>query len=228
MLGINYKEVESFPVGYTEQLEMYSLDFEEFLWANGISEQSIIDVKEYFDKKEVIPTAIHEKMMELFKEYIVVGGMPRVVDDFIHNHNFANVLKIQRGIINDYEDDIAKYVESLMWLYDAGIINFCYNLEIPQLPLEGNAKSDVFKVYMRDTGLLLAMLDDGSQEDIIDGNLGIYKGAIYENIIADIFTKKNKKLYYFEYNSTLEVDFFIRYEKVATAIEVKSAQNSKV
>lgn len=268
LLGINYKEVESFPVGYTEQLEMYSLDFEEFLWANGIEEQSILDVKEFFDKKEVVPQAMHERMMELFKEYIVVGGMPRVVNDFVKNHNFANVLKIQKAIISDYEDDIAKYADgsekakaracflsipkhlskdykkfryslvmpsgssrkyagSLMWLYDAGIINFCHNLEIPQLPLEGNSKSDTFKVYMRDTGLLVAMLDEGTQEDIIDGNLGIYKGAIYENIIGDILAKKGKKLYYFEYNSTLEVDFFIRYERVITAIEVKSSGNSK-
>lgn len=268
LLGINYKEVASFPVGYTEQIEMYSLDFEEFLWANGVLPESIADIKEYFDKKEVVPVAMHERMINLFKEYIVIGGMPRVVNDFVKNHNFANVLKIQRAIINDYEDDISKYAEgaektkaracflsipkhlakdykkfryslvmpsgssrkyegSLMWLYDAGIINFCHNLEIPQLPLEGNAKSEVFKVYMRDTGLLLAMLDDGSQEDIIDGNLGIYKGAIYENVIADILAKKGKKLYYFEYNSTLEVDFFIRYEKMVMAIEVKSAGNSK-
>lgn len=268
LLGINYKEVESFPVGYTEQLEMYSLDFEEFLWANGIEEQSILDVKEFFDKKEVVPQAMHERMMELFKEYIVVGGMPRVVNDFVKNHNFANVLKIQKAIISDYEDDIAKYADgsekakaracflsipkhlskdykkfryslvmpsgssrkyagSLMWLYDAGIINFCHNLEIPQLPLEENSKSDTFKVYMRDTGLLVAMLDEGTQEDIIDGNLGIYKGAIYENIIGDVLAKKGKKLYYFEYNSTLEVDFFIRYERVITAIEVKSSGNSK-
>lgn len=268
LLGINYKEVESFPVGYTEQLEMYSLDFEEFLWANGIEEQSILDVKEFFDKKEVVPQAMHERMMELFKEYIVVGGMPRVVNDFVKNHNFANVLKIQKAIISDYEDDIAKYADgsekakaracflsipkhlskdykkfryslvmpsgssrkyagSLMWLYDAGIINFCHNLEIPQLSLEGNSKSDTFKVYMRDTGLLVAMLDEGTQEDIIDGNLGIYKGAIYENIIGDVLAKKEKKLYYFEYNSTLEVDFFIRYERVITAIEVKSSGNSK-
>ncbi len=268
LLGINYNEVESFPVGYTEQLEMYSLDFEEFLWANGITEQSILDVKQFFDKKEVVPQAMHERMMELFKEYIVVGGMPRVVNDFVQNHNFANVLRIQKAIISDYEDDIAKYAEgaekakaracflsipkhlakdykkfryslvmpsgssrkyagSLMWLYDAGIINFCHNLEIPQLPLEGNSRSDTFKVYMRDTGLLVAMLDDGTQEDIIDGNLGIYKGAIYENIIGDILAKKGKKLYYFEYNSTLEVDFFIRFERVITAIEVKSSGNSK-
>ena len=268
LLGINYKEVDSFPVGYTEQLEMHSLDFEEFLWANGVPKEGVDYIKEYFDKNEVVPKAMHERMMSLFKEYIVVGGMPQVVNDFIQNHNFANVLKIQKAIINGYLDDIAKYAESsektkaracflsipkhlakdykkfryslvtpsgssrkyegsLMWLYDAGIINFCYNLALPELPFEGNSRSDTFKVYMRDTGLLMAMLDEGSQEEIIDGNLGIYKGAIYENIIADIFTKKQKKLYYFEYNSTLEIDFFIRYNKKATAIEVKSSGNSK-
>jgi predicted AAA+ superfamily ATPase len=211
---------------------------------------------------------MHERMLELFKEYIVVGGMPRAVSEFVTNHNFANVFKIQKAIISDYTDDIAKYAEgaekakaracflsiprhlakdykkfqyslvesrgtarkyggSLMWLYDAGIINFCHNLAVPELPLEGNAKSDVFKVYMRDTGLLMAMLEEGSQEDIIDGNLGIYKGAIYENIIADIFGKQGKKLYYFEHNAKLEIDFFIRRHKTATAVEVKSGHNTK-
>jgi predicted AAA+ superfamily ATPase len=114
-----------------------------------------------------------------------------------------------------------------MWLYDADIINFCYNLGQPELPLEGNAQNDVFKVYMRDTGLLMGMLEDGSQADIIDGNLGIYKGAVYENIIADIFGKAEKKLYYFEYRSQIEVDFFIRLNKTAVAVEVKSADNTK-
>ena len=268
LLGINYKDVPSYPVGYVEHLEMHSLDFEEFLWANGVLSASIADIKEYFDKKETVPTAMHERMLELFKEYIVVGGMPRVVSEFVSTHNFANVLKIQKAVVNDYTDDIAKYAEgaekakaracflsipkhlskdykkfryslvesrgtarkfggSLNWLYDAGIINFCYNLALPELPLEGNAKSDIFKVYMRDTGLLMAMLEDGSQEDIIDGNLGIYKGAIYENIIADIFGKLGKKLYYFEHNGKLEVDFFIRRNRMATAIEVKSADNTK-
>jgi predicted AAA+ superfamily ATPase len=247
---------------------MYSLDFEEFLWANGVLPGSIADIREYFDKKKTVPAAMHERMIELFKEYIVVGGMPRAVSEFVNTHNFANVLRIQKGIISDYTDDIGKYAEgvekakaracfmsiprhlskdykkfqysiverggtarkfggSLMWLFDADIINFCYNLSIPELPLEGNAKSDAFKVYMRDTGLLMAMLEDGSQEDIIDGNLGIYKGAIYENIIADIFSKSGKKLYYFEQNGKLEIDFFIRKDKIATAIEVKSADNTK-
>ncbi len=266
--GINYKEVSTYPNGYVEHLEMHSMDFEEFCWANGISKQFILDIKEYFISKREVPIDMHDKMMSLFKEYIVVGGMPRVVNDFVNNHNFLNVLNLQKGIIDDYANEIMKYVfnsektkakacflsiskhlaqdykkfryglvekgapsgkysGSLMWLYDAGIINFCYNLSKPELPFEGNSRSDVFKVYMRDTGLLMAMLEDGAQKEIIDGNLGIYKGAIYENIIADIFTKLGKKLYYFEHNSTLEIDFFIKYENVVTAVEVKSADNIK-
>lgn len=268
LLGITYKRVSSFPVGFVERLELNSLDFEEFCWANNMNEDAILYLKEYFDNEKEVPVAIHNKMLNLFKEYIVVGGMPRIVDEFVTTHDFAKVLKLQKNIIKDYEDDIIKYADvldkskirecfnsipkhlakdykkfrynlvdkngsskkyfgSLEWLHDAGIINFCYNLSTPELPLEGNSKSDTFKVYMRDTGLLMAMLEDGSQKDIIDGNLGIYKGAIYENIIADIFNKLGKKLYYFEYNSTLEIDFFIRYNNKATAIEVKSADNTK-
>lgn len=267
MLGIHYKEVPSYPVGYVDYLDMYSMDFEEFLWANGISEKSVADLKEYFSERKEVPEAMHQKMMELFKEYIVVGGMPRVVQEFVDTHNFKKVFRNQNDILNDYKDDIAKYAEgaektkaracflsipkhlskdykkfryslvepkathrkyggSLMWLYDAGIINFCYNLSEPALPLEGNARSDAFKVYMRDTGLLVAMLDEGTAEDIMDGNLGIYKGAIYENIIADILAKNGRKLYYFEKNSTIEIDFFIRYKRKATAVEVKSAEKA--
>lgn len=84
-----------------------------------------------------------------------------------------------------------------------------------------------FKIYMNDTGILMSMLEEGSSKDIIDGNLGIYKGAIYENIIAETFTKLNKKLYYFEYRDRLEIDFFIRKNNVAAAVEVKSAENTK-
>lgn len=268
LLGIAYKRVESFPVGFVERLELNSLDFEEFCWANGMNKDAIRYLKEYFDTLTPVPDGIHKRMMNLFKEYIIVGGMPRIVDEFVANHNFNTVINLQRNIIEDYKDDIVKYAEvedkskirdcfnsipkhlskdykkfrynlvdkngtakkyfgALEWLYDAGIINFCYNLQVPELPLEGNAKNNTFKVYMKDTGLLMSMLEEGSQVEIIDGNLGIYKGAIYENIIADIFNKSGKKLYYFEHNSTLEIDFFIRYENTATAIEVKSADNTK-
>ncbi len=268
LLGINYKEVPSYPVGYVDYLQMYSLDFEEFCWASGMTKESIGYLKEYFENKKIVPEVTHKKMLDLFKEYIVVGGMPEVVNDFIINHDFNRVLKLQRNIINDYKADMIKYASttaktkiidcflsiptqlaqvnkkfkyslvqkngksekyrsSLIWLNDANITNFCYNLSNLEFPLEGNTRLDVFKVYMADTGLLMAMLEDGSQKEIINGNLGIYKGAIFENIIADCFTKLGKKLYYFEYNSTLEIDFIIRYQDTLTAVEVKSADNTK-
>jgi predicted AAA+ superfamily ATPase len=268
LLGMSYKDVDSFPVGYTERVNMHSLDFEEFLWANEINQEHIDTLRDSFENKIPVPSVMHERMLGLFREFIVVGGMPEVVSTYVKTHHFGKVLNLQRNIIQDYTDDIAKYAEgaekakaracflsiprqlsrdykkfrystvekngsarkyggSLQWLFDAGIINFCYNLERIALPLEGNAIDDAFKVYMRDTGLLVAMLEDGAQTDIINGNLGIYKGAIYENIIADIFGKAEKKLYYYEYRSQIQMDFIIRYRDTATAVEVKSADHTK-
>ena len=83
----------------------------------------------------------------------------------------------------------SKYLGSLQWIEDAGIISRCYNLSITELPLDGNALEDVFKVYMKDCGLFVSMLEDGTQYDILNGKLYAYKGAIFENLIADIFSK---------------------------------------
>ena len=134
--------------------------------------------------------------------------------------------KFQYSVV-EKKSTAKKYSNSIKWLKDAGIINICHNISNIELPLEGYAKEDCFKIYMADTGLLMAMLDDGAQEDIIDGNLGIYKGAIFENIIADIFAKSGKKLYYYERDSKLEIDFVIRYNRKAVPVEVKSADNTK-
>ena len=97
-----------------------------------------------------------------------------------------------------------------------------FNLSITELPLDGNAEEDTFKVYMCDTGLFVSMLEDGTQFDILQGDLYGYKGAIFENLIADIFTKMGRKLYYFHKDSGLEVDFVIRYQGECTLVEVKA------
>ena len=117
----------------------------------------------------------------------------------------------------------SRYAGSLQWIEDAGIISRCYNLSITELPLDGNAENDVFKVYMKDCGLFVSMLEDGTQYDILQGNLFGYKGAIFENLIADIFAKMGRKLYYFHKDSGLEVDFVIRYQGECTLVEVKAA-----
>ena len=242
---------------------MHSLDFEEFLWASGVSEESIADVKSYFDKGQPVPVAMHNKMMNFIKEYAVIGGMPAVVSAFIENSDFNEALRVQRGIIKNYINDIAKYAPaaekvkaracfmsvprqlakenkkfqyvlveksgtarkydgSLMWLHDAGIIRFCHNLTIPEKPLEGNVKEGFFKIYMKDIGLLVSMLEDGTQKDIMNGDMGIYKGAIYENLIGCIFSHNEKPLYYYGIPDRLEVDFVIRHNDKATGVEVKS------
>ena len=114
----------------------------------------------------------------------------------------------------------ARFAGSLQWVEDAGITVRCRNLSITELPLDGNAIEDQFKVYMADTGLFVSMLEDGTQFDILNGNLFGYKGAIFENLIADIFSKMDRHLYYFRKDSGLELDFVIRYKGQCTPVEV--------
>ena len=258
------KEPKSIPVGSETVIDMYPLDFEEFLWANGISDALIQMLKQHLENETPVPEALHNRMRQLLLQYTIVGGMPDAVQTFVDTRQMDEVLRIQRHIVRSYEDDMVKYAErkdksrikecfqsipkqlskenkkfqysvvkkgstaakyagSLQWIEDAGIIARCYNLSITELPLDGNAVEDVFKVYMRDCGLFVSMLEDGTQFDILQGNLFGYKGAIFENLIADIFGKMGRKLYYFHKDSGLEVDFVIRHHGACTLVEVKAA-----
>lgn len=263
VVGYGSKEPKSIPVGYETVIDMTPLDFEEFLWANGISEQIIALLKTHLHDETPVPDALHQRMHELLPHYTVVGGMPDAVQTFVNTKRIDEVLQIQRDIVRSYEDDMVKYAEkkdkpvirecfqfipkqlskenkkfqysvvkkgataskfagSLQWIEDAGIIARCYNLFITELPLDGNAQKDIFKVYMRDMGLFVSMLEDGTQFDILQGNLLAYKGAIFEGLIADIFSKMGRKLYYFHKASGLEMDFVIRYKGECTLVEVKA------
>ena len=261
------KEPKSIPVGYETTIDMSPLDFEEFLWANGISEVVIDSLRKNIRGVTPVPAALHKKMRQLLLQYTVVGGMPDVVQTFVDTKRLDEVLNMQRDIVRSYEDDMIKYANqkdkshilecfqsipkqlskenkkfqysvvkkgstaskyagSLQWIEDAEIISRCYNLSATELPLDGNAQDDVFKVYMRDCGLFISMLEDGTQFDVLQGNLARYKGAIFENLIADMFTKMGRKLYYFHKNSGLEVDFVIRYKGECTLVEVKASSGN--
>lgn len=110
------------------------------------------------------------------------------------------------------------------WLEDAGMVNICHCLEFPELPLGGNYDPDVFKLYFADTGLLVAMLDEESQDDLrANKNLGVYKGGLYENIVADALVKSGYPLYYYKReDSTLEEDFFLRSASSLIPVEIKA------
>lgn len=114
------------------------------------------------------------------------------------------------------------YQSAIQWLYDAGIINICYNLNTIDDSLEGNKIDNIFKIYMQDSGLFVAMLENGSAGKILSGEMGMYKGAVYENIVADCFSKQNRELYYFHKETGLEIDFVTIENDEITLIEVKS------
>jgi len=127
LLGLHYKEMSSVPVGYERTMEMYSLDFEEFLWAVGKSPDAIQNLKEYFDKKEKVDNGIHEHFMTLLRDYLVVGGMPEVVKAFLNSSNYQEAYATQKKIMLSYQDDIKKYASTTM----RQKINDCY-LSIPR------------------------------------------------------------------------------------------------
>lgn len=116
----------------------------------------------------------------------------------------------------------SQYMGSIQWLEDAGIVQRCYNTSITELPLDGNAIKDCFKVYATDIGILMAMHHYGTQIDILKGNLLGYKGAIFENLMADFLCKSGQKLYYFHKESGLELDFLVRFKGECVVLEVKA------
>ena len=254
---------DSIPVGYETVVEMYPLDFEEFLWANGMNDKVIDSVKSCFEKETAVPEGIHNVMMELLYRYVIVGGLPEVVNKFLETKNIELIYQVQRNLIAEYEEDMIKYADdadkarirecfesipkqlakdnkkfqysvvrkggrssqyigSIQWLEDAGLVRRCYNTQITELPLEGNSIKDCFKLYTTDIGLLVAMLDYGTQADILRGNLLGYKGAIFENLMADFLCKSGQKLYYFHKESGLELDFLVRYKGECVVLEVKA------
>ncbi len=269
MMGINYKKIESNSVGYKEDFEMQSMDFEEFLWAKGYSEAQIDGLFLYMVDVKPLPESMYTAMLTAFREYMVVGGMPEVVNRFIMQGNFSGVLDNQRQLHLDYEEDITKYakgfeqakvlavyrhistflakenkkfqvtkiatgarnreyVGSVEWLSNAGIINVCYCLDNVELPLKGNYDPKNYKIYYKDTGLLIASLDEEAQEDLrANKNLGTYKGALYENIVAEILSKQGYDLYFYKReNPALEMDFFVRDATSLIPVEVKSGNTA--
>lgn len=109
LLGLHYKETISIPVGYESQLDMYGLDFEEFLWAYGYSNEMITDLKGYYTEKKAIPEVVDSKLSSILREYLAVGGMPEVVSKYLETNNFQVASKVQNKILREYEEDIKKY-----------------------------------------------------------------------------------------------------------------------
>ena len=271
LLGLYYKEITSYPVGYEKIVDMYPLDFEEFLWAAGIKENIILEVKNCFENKKAVDEYILQQLNKQFKMFLMVGGMPRIVDEYVKEKSLGKVMSLQKSMVEDYKLDVVKYAEtsirqkvlntfdsipaqlakknkkfsyvnileneknigerkyssSIEWLKNAGIINYCYNLTEPAAPLKSNLRLDCFKIYMRDTGLLMSMYEEGIQKDILNDELYVNEGAILENVCAEEIQTRYNDVMYFERKSQLEVDFVLNIKGRVTAVEVKSGNNTQ-
>lgn len=268
MLGINYKRIHSNSVGSKTDYEMFSMDFEEFLWAKGYSEEQVDSILIHMLENKPFNENELSIFKELFLTYSVLGGMPDVVKQYLETGTFSGTLDLQDQIRLDYEEDVRKYAEGLDqtkiisvyrsipaqlakenkkfqfnkvaknarsreysgcidWLKDAGIIMECNCLQFPELPLKGNIEESKYKLYYMDTGLLISSLDEEAQEDLrVNKNLGVYKGALYENFVAEAFVKQGFGLYYYKKeNASLEEDFFVRTQNALIPVEVKANSN---
>ena len=263
------------PVGSTDEFDMRTLDFEEFLWAKGLGDKEVSYIKEAFDDQKPLSRSMHGSFTSLFREYLCVGGFPEAVSNYILTNNIYSTLQITRRITRDLQDDFGRrrgkdnkplfnanevarirsafslipsflgkenkrYVvskisgkgakdagkDALDYLKDTGIITKVHNLYVPATPLSVNMVPNQYKVFTTDIGMLVGMLEDGTTDAILSGNLGMGKGMLYESLIADALYKRGGRFFYFAKDSGLELDFVINYHGESTILEVKAADGN--
>ena len=259
------------PVGCTDEFDMRTLDFEEFMWAKGYTDIEVGYIKEAFETRTPLSISMHESFTSMFREYLCVGGFPEAVCNYIETNNLYSTIQITRRITRNLQDDFGRRrgknnkplfnanevarirsafslipsflgkenkrfivsklsgkgakdagKDALDYLKDTGIVLKVHNLEVPATPLSVNVIPNQYKVFTTDIGMLVGMLEDGTTDAVLSGNLGMEKGMLYEALIADALYKRGGKLFYFAKESRLELDFIINYLGDSTILEVKA------
>ena len=265
LLGIGLKRISSMPVGYLTVKEMYPLNLEEFYRAGGISDNIFSVLEEAFKAQRESDSIIHRTLMELLRLYLIVGGMPAVVQTYLDTNDIKKVVNKQREILSMYVEDISQYdinnklyikdifnlipaelnnpnkrfilknlnentkfsrlEDSFIWIREAGVAIGVYNIEEPKLPLELAKLRNLFKLFSNDVGLLACQYADGIQLRILNNDIDINYGSIYENAVAEELYSHGLKLYYFNSKKQGELDFVIKLDDKLLPIEVKSGKN---
>lgn len=265
LLGVELTGLKSAPVGYLNTIKMFPMDFEEYLIALKIKRETISLIKESFDKATEVDDFIHKKLLEAFRSYLIVGGMPEAVQSYVTDGDFNKILKIHLNIIEQYKVDFTKYEKeqklkliktyemipaeladknkryifsdldanlkfnryenSFNWLIDAGVALPVYNVTEPRLPIEINKKSNLFKLFLSDIGLLSSLYGKTTQIAILNSDNSLNCGAIYENVVAQELSTHGFKGYYFNSHKQGELDFVIEYNDYVCPIEVKSGKD---
>lgn len=269
LLGVELLDLKSAPVGYLDTIELFPLDLEEFLIALGLKRNTIDILKNSFDKLLPVDDFIHKKIMEAFRIYLVIGGMPQAVHEYITSHDYNRVLSVQNSIIPQYKKDFSKYesrekklrlvntyelipaelneknkrytfthldknlkmdryFDSFEWLIYSGVAIPVYNTTEPKIPLKANEKSNLFKLFLSDAGLLSAMYGKSTIIKTLNGDESINYGAVYENVIAQELKAHGYELFYFNSKKQGELDFLIEHENACLPLEIKSGKDYRI
>lgn len=254
----------SFPVGKVETITLYPLDFEEYLWARG---KGLLcrEIRTAYETMEPLPDALHQEAIELYREYLIIGGMPACINAFLKSGSFLDVPLVQNEILDNYIADMAKYASntdsvkiracyhsipaqlakdnkkfqykvvqkggsatlfgaSIEWLNLAGVVLKCQRINQAFEPIAVYADLSAFKLYMGDVGLL-TMKSGLSQQTVLSGEGNTFMGAVTENYVAQQLAAKGYDLYYWESNSTAELDFVLQKGSQIIGIEVKKGEH---
>ena len=273
--GFRMPYMRGIPVGYEEQISMYPLTFGEFLINTGMDEKILQYVMKSIEQKTIVEQTVHQSMRQLYLQYLIVGGMPEVVNTFFETHDLNAVRAIQTQILNSIKDDFGRYkdangkdkvnevlklraeaclsslpaqlskeykkfqyslvdvkghspekADGLQYLEDVGLVVRAYNTKSLAYPLEAEKIPTEFKVFFIDTGLLVSQLGVDVPAKILNGDLGAYKGAVAENMVASAFAKAGRDLFYYHAPSgSPELDFLFEKDGNVAIIECKSSNN---
>lgn len=265
LLGVELRNLRSAPVGYLEEIQMFPLDFEEFLYANSVHEELYFELQSCYLKQEAVQPYIHERMLELFRRYLTVGGMPAAVNEYINSGNMNEVMKIQKNIITQYKRDFTKYESvdkklflsniydtipaqllkqnrrfifsdidkklkyermenSFLWLTNAGAAIPVFNAASPTAPLKQSEKSNLFKLYLSDVGLLTALYGSSAKLKLLTNDTTLNRGGIYENAVAQELHAHGFPMHYYNSRKFGELDFVLERTGTVLPIEIKSGK----
>lgn len=184
LLGINYKPVTSYPVGYEEEIKMYPMDFEEFLWAKGVTADVISLLQYAYEHHEQVPKFIHQQMSQYYRQYLVVGGMPEAVQTYVDQIDFAQVLRVQQSILTTYRADITHY---------AGKDRMLVKRIFDAIPSELGKQDKRFILADLEKGASRRKYEDPTQW-LIDAGIAYYSFNTTEFALPFVATE-NRKLY---------------------------------
>lgn len=268
LLGVEMKNIRSVPVGYLSEYQMFPLDFEEFVLSAGLPQNVLDSLRKSWESRIPVDEFVHQKMMQLFRLYLIVGGMPAAVQAYVNTNNIQNVVKEQGDILDLYKVDIARYdrderkklyinevfdiipselnaknkrfilkrlnehmtfsrhENDFIWLKDADMTLPTYNVEEPMSPLELNEQRNLFKLFQNDVGLLSCQYSSGGiQLKILQGDMNVNYGSVFENAVAQELHAHGWNLYYFNSKKQGEIDFLLEADNEIIPIEVKSGKD---